>query len=644
MLRDSKKSTHKLLVLINGLLPSSIISIFMFFTSTMYFPLGYLLWGWSGLFGLSLFVSIVPDVASWLFFGIKLVGAEDTANLILSIISLLGGILVLIGTIQNMGGNENRHSLNNRILWLIGGILTFPLGIFAIIAFYVNRPIKREKGMKEAIINEISKNKLPYILILPFIVFLFFTYIMPIFRGFYITLFGTFQIYSPVNYEQDPLLWTIHAVFGGLQLQSPDFISIENYLELFSESLRASSFQNALNNNIFFVIIFVPSAVVVSLLLAVLLNNKFLKGENAYTTIYYLPVVTSILVVSLIWWKVVFKFDGGLLNVMFNSLAPVINSVYSILNTITFGIIPANEVTGNVDWLSPDYLMESIAIMSVWRRVGFDVLILLAGLKSIPDSLYEAADIDGHGSWSKFKNITLPMLKGPLGVVIILELINGWLVFQELYGLRLAQWGGDQTLAVYLISNYADPRNMSFASTVGYFIFGMTAFFSLLGRVEFRNILKGFTMFSLLAICFSIPTNRHATDPRSLGFGSILSWLSYDILFLGLAFICLTYYVVVIVYRKKEIEEDLHGLFVSGMLTLFVSPMYMVNGYNTLYQSGYGSTPIWFIPSLLIGVILLITGLLMVFARYYIPIFRKKGWMAFIFPDDGSISKEAVVS
>ena len=83
---------------------------------------------------------------------------------------------------------------------------------------------------------------------------------------------------------------------------------------------------------------------------------------------------------------------------------------------------------------------------------------------------------------------------------------------------------------------------MTFASTVGYFIFGMTAFLGLLGRVEIKNVLKGFALFSLLAILFSIPSNRVGRTAKSLGFS--LPWLTYDLLFLVLAILCLLYYVI----------------------------------------------------------------------------------------------------
>ncbi|MFW9905105.1 MAG: carbohydrate ABC transporter permease [Candidatus Thorarchaeota archaeon] len=641
LLWNEMRSKPQQLAFINGIIPLILIIFFLFASTNYFFPPGYFLYAWLEILGLSTFVSIVPDVAHWFFFGIALVGAEATANLTITLLIVTGCLIILFGCFQSLKKKENVDEIQGRTAWLIGGVLSFPLGILSLIAYYVTRSKVQELSLKDRIIGELRKNKLPYLLIIPALVFLIFTYIVPILRGFYITLFsypkdpggGYSRAFRPVDYSVDPLLWTIHAILGGLQRQDPIFIGVDNYLELFSTTTNAISFQNALANNVYFVILFVPSVVIVSLGLAVLLNHKYLKGENTYTTIFYLPVVTSILVVSVIWLRVIFDPRGGFLTAFFVTFSGIVDLIYFILNIISLGLIPANTVGTYINWLTPTRQMEAVALMSTWRRVGFDVLILLAGLKSIPDSLYEAAEIDGHGSWSQFKNITLPMLKGPLGVVIILELIAGWQIFQELFGLNIAQFGGDQTLAIYLISNYSTPSIMTFASTVGYFIFGMTAFIGLIGRIEVRNVLKGFALFSLLAILFSIPSNRPLASSKSLGF--TVSWLTYDLLFLVLTVLCLLYYISFTLLKHKQLEYDLHDLRTIGFFVLFVVPFYLLNGYNTITKSGAGTTPIWLIPSYLIGFILLLIALLMIFAYYTVPHIKERGLLPFLFFSEG---------
>jgi multiple sugar transport system permease protein len=634
MIWEQVKSKPQRLALINGIIPIILAVFFLFASSNYFFTPGYFLYGWIEILGLSAFVSIVPDVTHWLFFNISIVGAEATANLTITLLAIAGSVLILYGCLKSLE-TDSDGVMGGRSAWLIGGILTLPLGLLAIIAFRNTRSKQQDLSLRERIVGELRKNKLPYILIIPALIFLIFTYIIPIIRGFYITLFAfpadqLSRTFNPVDYSEDPLLWTIHAILAGFQRQDPLFVGLDNYLELFSKTTPAASFQNALSNNIYFVILFVPGVILISLALAVLLNSKLLKGENTYTTIFYMPVVTSALVVAVIWLRVVFSLDG-LLSAIFHLIAPVLDFLYYIMNILTFGIVPANVVGDNLDWISIA-LIESVALMSIWRRVGFDVLILLAGLKSIPSSLYEAAEIDGHGGWSKFKNITLPMLRGPLGVVMILELINGWQIFQEFFGLNITTGGGDHTLAIYLIANYASPTVMTFAATVGYFIFGMTAFLGLLGRIDIKNILKGFALFSLLAILFSIPSNRFATPAKSLGF--TVKWLTYDLLFLVLAFICLGYYIIYSLLKYKQLENDVNDLRKTGLFISFVVPFYLFNGYDTITQLGAGSTKIWFIPSFIIGIIMLVIATLMLFSRYIVPFLKRLEFAHFLFKEE----------
>jgi len=641
MTSEALQSKPRRLATINGIIPLILVFFIYFVSSNYFFTLGYFIYGWVELLGLSTFVSLVPDVAHWYLFGISLVGGEATANLTITLLVLVGCLLILFGSILSYQTTVEGE-LKGRLWWLIGGILTFPLGILALYSFRSTSLKNGNLSLKERIMTELRKNKFPYILIVPAIFFLLFTYIIPILRGLYITFFSfpsddLSRAFFPVDYSEDPLLWTLHAVLGGLQRQNPEFIGIDNFLELFSQTPRASSFQNALDNNVYFVILFVPGVIIVSLALAVLLNSTLLKGQNTYTTIFYLPVITSVLVVAVIWLRVVFPANG-LLTLIVTGISPILDLIFGILNLITLGIVPASIVGEKFNWLS-SAVIESVALMSIWRSVGFDVLILLAGLKSIPSSLYESARVDGHGSWSQFRNITLPMLKGPLGVVIILELINGWQIFQEFYGLNLAQFGGDQSLAIYLIANYANPRVMTFASTVGYFIFGMTAFIGLLGRIEIKNILKGVALFSLLAILFNIPSNRATLAPKSLGLN--VDWMTFDILFLSLTVVLLLYYIIYSLVKYKQLEKDTQDLRVTGFFLLFVTPFYLLNGYDVLTQSGAGSTPFiiadWLIPSGILGILFLIVAVLMISAKYLTVYLKKHELTPFLFPIEDNL-------
>ncbi|MHA1332194.1 MAG: hypothetical protein ACTSR2_14090 [Candidatus Hodarchaeales archaeon] len=177
MIWKDLKSRPQTLAFINGIIP--FVFIFFFFLagsfgySTYFFPLGYFLYGWLELLGLSTFVSVVPNVAYWYFFGLKLVGAVETAHLTVTLIVFFGSLLILYGTListRNIEGAYENYA--GRSYWLLGGLLTLPLGIISIIAYINTRPV-HDLSLKARISGELRKNKLPYILVIPALIFFF---------------------------------------------------------------------------------------------------------------------------------------------------------------------------------------------------------------------------------------------------------------------------------------------------------------------------------------------------------------------------------------------------------------------------------------------------------------------------------------
>ena len=366
MTKIDKNSVLRFL-LVNGFVPVLLIILFLMTSLNYFFPPGYFIYGWSEILLLSTFVSIVPGVAHWFLFGISIVGAEATANLTISSLILLGCLLIIFGLMRNIA-NSPKDKIKGRNYMLIGGILTLPLGLISLYVFIKSKSGTSDIGFFQRVKIEFKKNSLPYILLIPSLFFLAFTYVIPIIRGFYITLFSykvgskeyLSRAFTPVPYScpaddptctADPLLWTIHAILGGLQHQNPIFIGLDNYLELFSQTPNASAFQQALNNNIYFVILFVPGVIAVALGLALLLNNKLLKGENTYTTIFYMPVITSVLVSSVIWLRVVFPQEG-LLTLIVTTFAPILDLLLSFLNKISLGIFPGDPLPSKISWVS----------------------------------------------------------------------------------------------------------------------------------------------------------------------------------------------------------------------------------------------------------------------------------------------------
>jgi multiple sugar transport system permease protein len=169
-------------------------------------------------------------------------------------------------------------------------------------------------------------------------------------------------------------------------------------------------FLKALFNTLAFVVVVAPVQGGLALLLALMINQK-LNGINVFRTIYFMPVVVSIVVVALLWR---FIYDGrdGLLN--------------TLLGMLTFGLFKP------VDWLGQtSTALWSILAMSVWQGVGFHMVIWLSGLQTIPASLYEAADIEGATSWQKFRYVTWPGLRNTGVLVLIVITMQAFALFPQ---------------------------------------------------------------------------------------------------------------------------------------------------------------------------------------------------------------------
>lgn len=194
-----------------------------------------------------------------------------------------------------------------------------------------------------------------------------------------------------------PVLLAFALSFTNARLISPTglrWVGLENFGRALSQD---PTFVRSLLNTFYFAVLVVPLQAGLGLLLAVLVNQK-IRGVNAFRTIYFLPVVTSMVVVSILW---TFMYqETGLIN--------------SALNALTGGAFVGQA------WLSnPSTAMPAIVILSIWQGVGFHMVVWLSGLQTISPVLYEAADIDGATGWQKFRFVTLPGLRQTLEFVVV---------------------------------------------------------------------------------------------------------------------------------------------------------------------------------------------------------------------------------
>jgi len=263
---------------------------------------------------------------------------------------------------------------------------------------------------------------------------------------------------------------------------SPEFVGLKNYKLL----LRDPWFQKSLMNTFFFVIVSVPMSMLISFFLAVFLNEK-LRGVVIFRTIYFLPVVASLVAVALVW-RWLYNPDFGLINIAGLS---IINFFINLINSITsiFGISPISPVSGSINWLGNTFwAMPAVIIMSVWKTLGYNMVIYLVGLQGIPDVLYESAEVDGANWWKKLTSITVPMLQPTTFFVLVMSLIGAFQVFVEIYVMTEGGPGGaTSTLVFYLYANAFKWFKMGYACSIAWILFALIFIITLFQWRYFRK-------------------------------------------------------------------------------------------------------------------------------------------------------------
>lgn len=276
----------------------------------------------------------------------------------------------------------------------------------------------------------LSKKKLnnylwAYLMIAPLVIGLMIFYIVPFFKSLFysFTNMGSFGTYTEIG--------------------------VGNYKKLFSDP----NFYLALKNTFVFTIISVPISVLLSIILAVLLNSD-IKGLSIYRTIYFLPAVTMSAAVSMVW-RWLFNSDFGLINYFLSKI----------------GIKGPNWIT------DPKIAIYSVIIVSIWSTVGYNMVILLAGLQGISRSYYEAAEIDGAGTVKKFFNITLPLLTPTIFFVVVTALIGALQVFDYIFMMipsNSMALEGTQSIVYLFYKNAFMLGEKGYASAIAVVLFVIT--------------------------------------------------------------------------------------------------------------------------------------------------------------------------
>jgi ABC-type sugar transport system permease subunit len=240
-----------------------------------------------------------------------------------------------------------------------------------------------------------------------------------------------------------PLIFAFVLIFHKWDIITPmEYIGLDNFVRMFSDI----KFFRALLNTIIFLVIHIPLQIAIALLLAVFLNKKIMM-RGFFRAIYFMPVVVSGVVITIVWQQL-YAFETGAINLLLNKIG-----------------LP------KLGWLTnPDLAMPSIAFMATWKNVGLYIVLFLVGLQSIPKYLYEAADIDGASEVQKFFHITLPSLNNTMVLVVILSTIGGFSLFVEPF---VMTGGGpmNRTLSamLYIYNQAFYFGHMGYAAALGFF-------------------------------------------------------------------------------------------------------------------------------------------------------------------------------
>lgn len=263
---------------------------------------------------------------------------------------------------------------------------------------------------------------------------------------------GIFNIY-PIFKSLAMSFYQDYNIFTG----EVGSYGLENFVEIFNDP----SFFKAISNTFVFVLGVVPISIILSLFIAVMLN-RITGLSDFFRSVYFLPFVTSTVAISIVW------------NWLYHTRYGLINYFLSFM-----GVDP-------IAWLTdPNWALPALIIMSIWKGLGYNIILFLVGLNNIDEMYYRAARVDGADSWKQFTQITVPLLNPYILLVSIIGVINSFKVFTEVYSLfsgRPGPAGSALTMVFYIYEKFYTEFQYGVATAAGIVLFLIILVFTLLQR------------------------------------------------------------------------------------------------------------------------------------------------------------------
>jgi multiple sugar transport system permease protein len=297
----------------------------------------------------------------------------------------------------------------------------------------------------------------PYLYLLPAAIIIIVFRLVPIALSFIVSFFE----------------WTVTG--------AGDFIGLENYAIM----MKDKEFWQSLTNTFYLVIFVVPFSLVLSLLFANMLNS-IEKLKSFFRSIYFIPTVTSMVAISIVW-KIIFNQQTGLANFFLEKIG-IDPLAWLAESQGIFQLLFAKIGVEIPSWAGgPSLALFSIIIVTIWKGLGYNTIIYLAGLQNIPNVYYEAADIDGAGKIKQFFKITWPLITPTTFYVLMMTTITTFQVFSQIYLMTGPPVGGPlgtTKVIVYFLfdKGFGESNNLSYASAVALILFGIILTLTLLQK------------------------------------------------------------------------------------------------------------------------------------------------------------------
>ncbi len=241
-------------------------------------------------------------------------------------------------------------------------------------------------------------------------------------------------------------------------LSPPEFVGLSNYVQLITQD---NIFHTVLGNTLFYTITIVPLQLLVGLLLAAALNQA-IRGISFYRVIYFMPVVTNIVAAALVFQWLLNR-DFGIVSAW----------IWQLAESTGWSIQPPDWLN-NSAWAKP-----AVVLLTVWKNVGFTMVIYLASLQNVPKVLYDAAEVDGANGWQRFRFVTIPLISPTTFFLLVIQMIGAFQLFAEPY--VLTRGGPAQaTLSIvyYIYQNAFQFQRMGKAAAIAWILFGIIFVFT----------------------------------------------------------------------------------------------------------------------------------------------------------------------